>query len=208
MFDMDISKLTDSELADFSSNLVTLLAGTELSAIESHVRAELIAAYGTKPADFEAEVETAAVKDDEKRAAFSTKDVTRGELIFLGQRALYALKLGVAPKSQFELARFDYPATPVGVYVAQAPTELSAVGFSNGVNTGSFSGNNSNRSVVYDIWRREGDTGIWHPHTFTKKQTFRDEGITPGQYYEYRVRAVAARTISDFSNSAVVYGVL
>ncbi len=31
--------------------------------------------------------------------------------------------------------------------------------------------------------------------------------VTPGQYYEYKVRAAAPKSVSNFSNSAVVYGV-
>ena len=85
---------------------------------------------------------------------------------------------------------------------------MAAVGFSNGVNTGRFNGNNKNSLVAYEVWRREGDTGAWHIHILTKKQTFKDEGVTPGQFYEYRVRARAAQTNSDFSNSTVVYGAL
>lgn len=39
-----------------------------------------------------------------------------------------------------------------------------------------------------------------------KTGKFTDEGVTPGQYDEYKVRAKASKTISQFSNSAVVYG--
>ena len=57
---MDISKLSDSELADFTANLVTLLGGTELASIDSHVRSELVAAFGTKPADMATQTAAAA----------------------------------------------------------------------------------------------------------------------------------------------------
>lgn len=205
---MDISKLSDSELADHVSNLVDLLGGTELAAIDSHVRADLVTAFGTLPADFISGISAAAVAEDERKAAVSAKDQTRTELIFLARRTHFALKAGAAPKKQFDLARFSFPAPGVGEYVAQNPTEMSAVGFSNGVNTGSFKGNNKPNSVVYEIWRREGDDGGWHIHLITSKQEFKDVGITPGQYYEYRVRAKAKKNTSDFSNSTVVYGVL
>lgn len=93
-------------------------------------------------------------------------------------------------------------------YEAQNPTNLSVFGYSNGINRGKFSGNNKRGRVVYEIWRRQGDTGGWLLHATTKKQSFTDTPVTPGQYYEYRVRAVAAKSVSHFSNPAVVYGVL
>ena len=205
---MDINRLTDTELADLTANLVDLLAGTELSAIESHVRAELVAAFGTKPADFAGEVSAAAIANDERQAATSTKDRSRAELEFVTRRTQYALKAGGAPKTQFDLARFDYPAKRSAQYIAQTPTDMAAQGFSNGINTGRFRGNNVSQLVTYEVWRREGDEGTWHIQILTKKQTFKDEGVTPGQYYEYRVHARAAQNVSDWSNTTVVYGIL
>ena len=205
---MNITKLNDSELADLTANLVGLLAGSELTAIESHVRAELLAAFGTLPADFASELSAQAAASDQSQAATSAKDKTREDLVFLARRTLYALKSGAAPKEQYDLARFDYPSRRTAEYIAQTPTEMSAVGFSNGINTGTFKGNNKAGMVVFEVWRRQGDEGPWGIHILTKKQTFKDEGVTPGQYYEYRVRARAAQNVSDFSNSTVVYGVL
>jgi hypothetical protein len=205
---MDISKLSDSELADFTANLVTLLGGTELASIDSHVRSELVAAFGTKPADMATQTAAASAIDNEKQSAFSTKGFTRDELIVLSRQTRDFLKAGLAPKKEFDLAGFDFPQPGVHVYIAQTPTDMAAVGFSNGINTGRFKGNNRPGAVVYEIWRREGDTGAWHTHILTKKQSFRDEGVIPGQFYEYRVRARATQTDSDFSNSTVVYGAL
>jgi hypothetical protein len=39
------------------------------------------------------------------------------------------------------------------------------------------------------------------------KLRFAELDVTPGQYYEYKVRARAAKNVSLFSNSAVVYGI-
>ena len=116
-----------------------------------------------------------------------------------------ALKAGLAPKKQYDLCGFDYPATR-SRYEAQDPTKLSAFGYSNGVNKIRFSGNNRPGQAVFEIWRRHGDTVDWALHAITRKQSHTDTGITPGQYYEYKVRAIAAKSVSNFSNSAVVYG--
>ena len=55
-------------------------------------------------------------------------------------------------------------------------------------------GNNKSGTVTYEVWGREGDEGPWGLQIQTRKQNFSDHGITPGQYYEYKVRAVARPT--------------
>jgi hypothetical protein len=206
---MSIRDLSDNDLADVATRVAGLLAGTELSAIDSHVRAELITAFGTLPADLAAQTAAAADQDSGKIAAVSVKNSTRFAVLSLFGRVRDALKSGLAPKEQFDLCDLEYPGTPrAKQYIAQDPTKMTVVGFSNGINKGTFQGNNPSNRVTYEIWRREGDSGAWHQHALTKRQSFTDKGITPGQYYEYRVRAVAAQTESNFSNSAAVYGVL
>ncbi|MEQ1922683.1 MAG: hypothetical protein ABL952_09255, partial [Pyrinomonadaceae bacterium] len=90
--------------------------------------------------------------------------------------------------------------------IAQDPTNLSAFGYSNGVNTLRFDGNNKPGRVVYELWRRHGDTVDWYLHMTTRRQRLIDTPVSPGQYYMYKVRAVGARSVSNFSNVAVVYG--
>jgi hypothetical protein len=205
---MSLRDLSDNQIADLAANAATLLAGTEISAVDSHVRADLVTALGTMPADLITQAADAVVVETAKRAALSTRDATYAAIVAWFGRLRDALRLGLAPKKQFDLCGIDYPGPRSAKYVAQDPTDMSVKGFSNGVNTGVFSGNNKIGMVVYEIWRREGDDGAWHKHLLTKKQRFTDTGITPGQYYEYRVKAVATQTESNFSNSAVVYGVL
>jgi hypothetical protein len=205
---MNFRNLKDNDLADFAANVVALLAGTELSAIDSNVRADLVTAFGTLPATLATQTSEAATADDKKRAKVAAKNFTNAAISVLLGQVRDLLKANFAPKEQFELAGFDYPSPAVKSYVAQDPSDLAVYGFSNGVNKGSFTGNNTKGRVMYDIWRREGDDGAWAPHLMTTRQRFTDTGVTPGQYYEYRVRAVAPKNTSNFSNSAVVYGVL
>lgn len=94
-----------------------------------------------------------------------------------------ALLAGLATKDQYDLCGFDYREFSTGPYQAQDPTELSAFGYSNGVNAMKFRGNNNLNSVVYEIWRRHGDTAAWALLATTKKQSFTDTPVTPGQYY-------------------------
>ncbi len=204
---MNIRLLKDNDLADLAARVANLLAGTDLSAIESHVRAELVTAFGTLPADLATHTAAASDVDSEKIAAVSLRNSTRIQVIGVLSRVQNALKLGLAPKEQFDMCSLTFPGTRSTRYIAVDPTELSARGFSNGINKGRFSGNNKG-NVMYEIWRRVGDDGAWMKHLLSMKQSFTDTGITPGQFYEYRVRAVAAQSMSNFSNSAVVYGVL
>lgn len=136
----------------------------------------------------------------------STKNATREQLIAFMSQVKNALLAGLAPKDQYDLCGFDYREFASGPYQPADPTELSAFGYSNGVNEVKFRGNNKPGYVVYEIWRRHGDTAAWALHSTTSKQAFSDTPVTPGQYYEYKVRATAAKAVSNFSNSAVVYG--
>ena len=60
--------------------------------------------------------------------------------------------------------------------------------------------------AVYQIWRRHGDTVDWYLHATTQAGALDDREVKPGQYYEYKVRTVRGESVSDFSPSAVVYG--
>jgi len=205
---MDLTKLNDSELADFAANLVTLLSGPELMSIDPAVRAALVTAFGTLPSDLANQTAAASAIDNEKQSAFSKRDETAFRLIVLSRQTRDHLKAALASKSEFDLAGFEFPEPGVSEYIAQIPTEMSVVGFSNGINRGRFTGNNRPGSVMYEVWRREGDSGAWHIHILTKKQSFEDKGVTPGQYYEYLVCARASKNVSGFSNTTVVYGVM
>jgi hypothetical protein len=85
------------------------------------------------------------------------------------------------------------------------PIELAAEGREGRINVVTFRGNND-VSATYEIWRRHGDSGEWAVHQTTPGQSFEDAGVKPGQYYEYRVRAVSGDNKSEFSESAVTYG--
>jgi hypothetical protein len=205
---MNFRTLGENDLADFAENVKTLLGGTDLAAIDPNVRADLESAIGTLPATLDAQTGDAFIKEDERKAAISSRNVTRGQVIALMSQVRDALRAGLAPKKEYDLCGFDYPKTPPSTYVASDPTALSAFGYSNGVIRGRFSGNNKPGRVTYEIWRREGDEGPWGLHMTTRRQNFMDAPVIPGRYYEYKVRATAAKSVSNFSNSAVVYGML
>ena len=66
-----------------------------------------------------------------------------------------------------------------------------------------FSGNSESS---FEIWRRHGDTVDWYLHATTNDPAYDDSDVKPGQYYEYKVRAVRGDSASEFSSSAVAYG--
>lgn len=86
------------------------------------------------------------------------------------------------------------------------PGGLSANASSGGLNRIEFHGG-TEPGVQYEVWRRHGDTVDWYLHATTSEPGFSDEGVEAGQYYEYKVRAVRGDSMSEFSPSAVVYGV-
>ncbi len=205
---MNFRLLSENDLADFAANVVTLLGGSNLSAIDSHTRTSLVTTIGTLPADLAIQTAEATVAEAERKSKVSTRNETKGQIQALMSQVRDALKAGLANKKQYDICGFDYPLTQPSPYVPQDPTDLSASGYSNGINKGRFKGNNTNSRVHYEVWRRQGDDGPWGIIATTKRQSFVDTPVTPGQYYEYRIRAVASRSSSNFSNAAVVYGVL
>ena len=203
---MNFRTLSSEALSNFATNVATLLGGTELSAIDSNVRADLATAIGTLPDTLATKAADVATADGTNKAAVSSRNETRADVVALMSQVRKALGAGLAPKEQYDLCGFDYPLIPASAFIPQDPTELAVAGFSNGVNKGTFRGNNPSGRVSYEVWRRVGDTGAWSMIRHTRKQKFQDSPVTPGQYYEYKVRASAARADSNFSNSSVVYG--
>ncbi len=82
-----------------------------------------------------------------------------------------------------------------------APSVKATTGSINQVTFGEAGGD-----VGYEIWRRHGDTVDWYLHATTSEPAFSDVEVKPGQYYEYKVRAVRGDSVSEFSPSAVAYG--
>ena len=205
---MNYRQMNAAATADFAENVATLLGGTELSAIDPAIRTDLLTLIGTLPADLAAAQADVVVQHDQAKASVSARDAIKYDLDTVLSQVAANLRAGLAPKEQFDLCGFTYPFGERTRVVPVAPTNLSAFGTSNGVNTGRFTGNNKHGSVQYEIWRREGDDGDWMLLKTTTKQSFSDAPVTPGQYYEYKVRARAASEVSAFSGTAVVYGVV
>lgn len=203
---MDYRKLSDADLADFSKNVREQLV-TDTTGLDRDLAAELAATLTTLNTDFEAQVEEGVAKAALRASVIADKQSMREDLLARLSKVRNYLVAATLPKKSFEICGFTYPSGPSTV-VPNDPTDLVATGSSNGVNRISFSGNNRTGSVTYEIWRLHGDTAPFTIIATTKRQSFVDTPVTPGQYYNYKVRAVAARSVSNFSNIAVVYGAI
>ena len=198
---MRFADLSVYELIAMAENLVTLLQGTQLSAIEPATRADIAAAIGNKPA-LAAELDAEAKRlQAQTKATFEKRDVVLRSIEAEARRAKTSLQAAYAPEEQFSLAMFPYPFNPRGTYVAKTPSNIAVIGLSNIGNKGTFVGNNRTGAVVYEIWRREGRGGKWLLRMWTKTQEFIDREVTLGTNYEYRVCAVASKNRSEFSNT-------
>lgn|ERR1035437_8674363 len=205
---MNFRKLNEDQLPDFAKNIKVVLSGPELDAIDSNLRSTLLAELGDLPEILAEQLAEAFVIESQRKAAVSAKNSTREALTERLVQIRNTLKAAAAPESQFVLCNFDYPFTPLSIFVPKDPSDLAVTGSLNGTNRGRFHGNNTSGRATYEIWRREGRDGEWRLHTTTKKQSFIDTPVSPGQFYAYRIRAVAARAVSNFSNSAVIFGII
>ncbi|HMT09199.1 MAG TPA: hypothetical protein PKA82_14440 [Pyrinomonadaceae bacterium] len=202
---MDYRKLSDAELVDFSRNVKTSLDGGLVTGLDPAIATDLARLLDPLNISFETAIEDSVVRDAAKKTAFADKQTLREDIKLILAKVRNNLVAAECPRRSYEACGFNYPKPPTTI-LAEAPTDLAAAGTSNGVTRLQFFGNNKVGTVVYEMWRRAGDDGEWGVLGVTKKQTYIDSPVTPGQFYEYKVRAVAATNTSHFSNSAVIYG--
>ncbi len=202
---MNYRDLSDAELVDFAKNVAKKLTEHEVTCLDNAVADDLAAALTPLNAGFETKIEESAESEATTQAINAQKRAQRSQVEEKLGNIQDFLTANNGDEADYDRCGFNFPKTRSTV-IANDPTELTAVGTSNGVNTLTFKGNNKSGTVVYEIWRRQGDEGPWGIIATTRKQGYADTPVTPGQYYEYKVRAVAAKSTSNFSNSAVVYG--
>ena len=178
---MNFRKIPDAQLADFAANVLVLLGGTQLASIPTATRTALTTAFGTMPDDLGTQTADASTAESARKSKVSLKNGTREHLILVLSQVRDTLKAGLAPKEQYDLCGFDFAEKPQGPYVPVDPTELSAFGYSNGVNKVVFKGNNLPGRVMYELLRLQADEGPSQMHAAIRKQTFTDTPVTPGQ---------------------------
>lgn len=122
----------------------------------------------------------------------------------LAQLQLYA-KAKQLPASIMELLGFGGSSTGRTSVIPSTPTELSATGYSNGVNAVSWNRANNGYGVSFIVEAKSGNGG-WNIIGVTKRQRFTHSGQTPGETIMYRVQAQSASGSSEYSDTAVIYG--
>ena len=202
---MNYRTLSDADLVDFAKNVEKKLLDHEVTCLDNDLANDLAATLTSVNAAYEAKIEESAASEAATLAVNAEKRAQRSQVEERLATVQSFLNANKGPEADYDRCRFNYPKVKSTI-VANDPTELTAFGTSNGVNSLAFKGNNKSGSVVYEIWRRQGDEGPWGIIATTKRQNYEDKPVTPGQYYEYKVRAVAAKSVSNYSNSAVVYG--
>jgi hypothetical protein len=204
---MDPHKMNRFELVDFTTNAATGVANGKVTGF----LAAQNTSFSDGLTDANAILAAANLAAVEARTAWMETTQIAQDAARDVQRLLQDLKYGMksveSPAADYDALGFDPPAETRGIVTPQTPTELAATGFSNGVNSLTFVGNNPPASVTYIVEAKIGDTAPYVIVGTCTKQSFRHTGVIPGQFYQYRVRAQAARNlVSDWSNEAVVYG--
>ena len=203
----DFRKLPRPALVDFTANTATGVAdgkvtqflvaqNTAISDALTDANAELAAAETTV-------VETRALAQSATQIAQAKAAV----VVKLLSELKFSMRGVDAGPDEYDVLGFTPPDTVRSIVSPQTPTDLAAVGYSNGRNQLGWVGNNPSGSVTYAIEVKIGDTAPYVLLATTSTQKYLHENVTPGQFYQYRVRAQAARNVnSGWSNEAVVYG--
>jgi hypothetical protein len=204
---MDPHKLSRAALVDFTTNAATGVSNGKvtgfLAAQNTAISDSLTDANAILTAANLSAVEARAASMEATQIAQDAEAEVRKLL----QDLKYGMKSVESPAADYDALGFDPPVESRSIVTPQTPTELAATGFSNGVNSLTFVGNNLTGSVTYVIEAKIGDTAPYALVGTCTKQAFQHTGVIPGQFYQYRVRAQAARNlVSNWSNEAVVYG--
>ncbi|MBK6723827.1 MAG: hypothetical protein IPO41_16620 [Acidobacteria bacterium] len=202
---MEYRKLSDADLVDFSKNVETQLLAHTVEGLDNALADDLAATLTPLNTPYETTIESGVQTRALKQSTTAEKQALREDVLARLGKVRNYLVAAESPKTAYEICGFTYPGDRTTI-IANDPGDLVAVGTSNGVNQISFNGNNKPSAVTYEIWRMHGDTAPWGIIATTRRQAYTDTPVTPGQYYAYKVRAVAATNQSNFSNVAVVYG--
>src|SRR5215203_549911 len=100
---MNYNNLTPEQQAQFADNVATLLGGTQLTAIDPAVRADLQTAIGTLPSSLTSADADAFVQAAEAVAATAARNYIADQLALVIKNTRDFLIAGNATKQQFDL---------------------------------------------------------------------------------------------------------
>jgi len=204
---MNPRTLNRPALVDFTTNAATGVASGKvtgfLAAQNTAISDALTDANAVLAAADLAQVEARQASLEATQIALNAADEVLQQLSDLK----FGMRSVESPPQDYDAIGFDPPSEVRAVVMPQTPSDLAATGFSNHTNQLRWVGNNVTGSVTYVVECKIGDTAPYAIVGTATKQSFKHTDVTPGQFYQYRVRAQAARNlVSDWSNEAVVYG--
>lgn len=199
-------KFTRSEMVSWLPNLRDVLDDNLVVPVLVGVQDTLAIAVGDAFDELAAATASLVVAEAEYHAAVSLAESAMTNALEVAQSVKYQMKASSCSGSVFLLAGFDAPVEDPVAYIPVAPIELSAFGYSNGVNKLEWLGNNTGGAVNFIVEALIDDSLTWVIVGSTKRQRYSHTPVQPGIRYEYRVFARAASGDSDNSGSAVVYG--
>lgn len=203
---MNPNRMNRASLADFGKNMAIQIAAGKVDGL----LAEQVTAFSDAIADAS---ELVAMRDENQVAALAAaRQATqlaqdaRFQLLRLMQEFKNTMKGIGSETHEFDAVGFDPPVVGRTPVTPQKPLELSAKGFSNGVNELRFTGNNLSGRVNYIIEACVAEAAEFTIIGVSRRQRFKHTRVKPGVPILYRVYAQSARGLaSPFSNEAVVY---
>jgi hypothetical protein len=194
----------NSQLVVFVQNVISALQDHKVSCLDDAVADALAAKLSPLNDELAQSVREGFDLRALKQENTAKKRQKRSEVVATLSSVVRNIEAANGEPQHFEICGFENrrPWTSV---VARQPTDLIAVGDWAEGNKLKFKGNNLRGRVVFEISRCDGRDGEWSFVGLTRRQSFVDKTAVPGKHYTYRVRAVAPRGPSTYSNLATVY---
>ena len=202
---MNPRQLSRPDVVEFARNAIKALQDGKITGLSPAEAAELAATLSSATNKLATSDQKVVATRSAYREATEDASVDEANVIGILTGLKFRMRGTGAGPDEYKAAGFDPPARSKRVE-PEKPTNLSATGFSNGVNRLKFSGNNAAGTVIYTVQARPSLTAEWVIIGSNNKQTFKHTPVAPGQFYQYRVRADATNGLtSDWSNETVVY---
>jgi hypothetical protein len=201
----DVSRF---ELVDFTTDAATGVANGKVTGFLAVQNTSISDALTDANAVLAAANLTATEARSAAQAATLTALNAQETVLKLLSELKFAMRGVDSPAVDYEALGLDPPDTVRSIVQPNAPTDLVGIRYSDHTNQLTWRGNNSSGSVAYIIEAKIGDTAPYVMVGTCTAQKFKHTGVTPGEFYEYRVKAQSARGIaSEYSNLVVLYGI-
>ncbi len=199
--------MTRAQLVDFARNAATQVANGKVSGLLAEQILAFAAGLAADADDLAAaDAEQVALRAASIAATRKAQDISARSLRRL-QSLRYAMKAARCGAAQYDAVGFDPPVKGRQMVKPKVPFDLSAAGYSNGVNVLKYDSRDTPNTVAYIIEAKIGDADRYQIVGTSKNRSFKHTGVKPGVQIQYRVGSQATRGgLSEWSNEAVVYG--